>query len=144
MMIDSPGSRALIVQVIMGFTFMLSLGGCLVGPDYERPELEVPTDWKALESVEPGKGPRLVTEILPEAEWWEAFENEELSRFIEQALRKNHDVREAAFRVLEGRANIVSSGASLYPQFNLNGGRRRWEFGARAPPHRHPSPSRRA
>ena len=50
----------------------------------------------------PNKGPRLVTEILPEAGWWEAFENDELSWFIGMALRKNHNVREAAFRVLEG------------------------------------------
>jgi multidrug efflux system outer membrane protein len=120
-MIESPGSTVLIVRVIIGLTLLVGLNGCLVGPDYERPELEVPTAWKALESVDPEKGPRMVTEILPEAEWWEAFENEELSRFIELALRKNHDVREAAFRVLEGRANIVSSGASLYPQFNLDG-----------------------
>ena len=93
----------------------------MVGPDYERPELEVPTDWKSLDSQESEKGPRVITEILPEAEWWEAFENEELSWFIEQALRKNHNVREAAFRVMEGRANILSAGASLYPQLDVNG-----------------------
>jgi len=116
-----PGSQTMNVYVLIGFILFLSVSGCLVGPDYERPEIEVPTDWKALESVEPDKGPRMVTEFLPEAEWWEAFENEELSWFIGLALRKNHNVREAAFRVLEGRTNIISSGASLYPQFNLNG-----------------------
>ena len=103
-------------QVIGGLTCILSLGGCLVGPDYQRPEIEVPTDWKSLDTPGAESGPHVVTEILPEAEWWKAFENEELSGFIEQALRKNHNVREAAFRVMEGRANILSAGASLYPQ----------------------------
>lgn len=106
---------------IIGLTLLVSISGCLVGPDYERPELEVPTDWKALESKEPDKGPQMITEVLPEAEWWEAFENEELSWFIQRALRNNHNVREAAFRVMEGRGNIISAGASLYPQFNLDG-----------------------
>ena len=118
---NSPEPPALIVYLFISFILLTTLNGCLVGPDYERPELEVPTEWKALESVDPEKAPRMVTEILPEAEWWEAFENDELSWFIGMALRKNHDVREAAFRVLEGRANIVSAGASLYPQFSLNG-----------------------
>ena len=114
------GTRSSIGYVIGGLTFFLSLGGCLVGPDYERPEVEVPTDWKSLGEQDSEKGPHVVTEILPEAEWWEAFENEELSWLIEQALRKNHNVREAAFRVMEGRANILSAGASLYPQLDVN------------------------
>ena len=108
-------------RVIGGLTFILSVGGCMVGPDYQRPEIEVPTDWKSLDTQGAETGPHVVTEILPEAEWWEAFENEELSGFIEQALRKNHNVREAAFRVMEGRANILSAGASLYPQLDVNG-----------------------
>ena len=117
----NPRPSVLNNYAIIGFILLLSVSGCLVGPDYERPEVEVPTEWKALDSADPERGPRMVTEILPEAEWWEAFENDELSWFIGMALRKNHNVREAAFRVLEGRANIVSSGASLYPQFNMNG-----------------------
>ncbi|MDX1412151.1 MAG: TolC family protein, partial [Nitrospirales bacterium] len=117
----NPRPPVLNKYAIIGFILLFSVSGCLVGPDYERPEVEVPTEWKALDSADPERGPRMVTEILPEAEWWEAFENDELSWFIGMALRKNHNVREAAFRVLEGRANIVSSGASLYPQFNMNG-----------------------
>ena len=113
--------RPLMLHMIGGLTFLASLSACLVGQDYERPELEVPTDWKALESHDPDQRAHLLTEVLPEAEWWGAFENEELSGFIEQALRKNHNVREAAFRVMEGRANVLSAGASLYPQLDVNG-----------------------
>lgn len=108
------------LSVIGGLTCMLSLGGCLVGPDYERPELEVPNEWRSLDAQDSEKGPRVVTDILPEAEWWKAFENEELSWLIEQALIKNHNVREAAFRVMEGRANVLAAGASLYPQLDVN------------------------
>ena len=120
-MINSPRPQALTVSVIPVCAFMLSISGCLVGPDYERPELEVPTEWKSPEYQDPDLGPHIVAEVLPEAEWWGAFENDELSWYIELALRKNHNVREAAFRVMEGRANILAAGASLYPQFNLNG-----------------------
>ena len=118
---DFVRTRPLILHMLGGLTFLASLSACLVGQDYERPELEVPTDWQALESQSPDQGTHLLTESLPEAEWWGAFENEELSGFIEQALRKNHNVREAAFRVMEGRANVLSAGASLYPQLDVNG-----------------------
>lgn len=109
MMNDSSRSPMLILLLTICVALLVSLNGCLVGPDYERPGVEVPKNWKSLDSADSKKGPRMVTEVLPEAQWWEAFESDELSWFIELALRKNHDVREAAFRVLEGRASIVSA-----------------------------------
>ena len=117
---DCINTRPLMWHMIGSLAFLVSLNSCLVGQDYERPELEVPSDWKALDSQGPDQEAHLLTEVVPEAKWWGAFENEELSGFIEQALRKNHNVREAAFRVMEGRANVLSAGASLYPQLDVN------------------------
>ena len=58
---------------------------------------------------------------VPEVSWWEGFQNDELNQLIEQALERNHNVREASYRVLEGRALALAAGAGLYPQADLEG-----------------------
>ncbi len=62
---------------------------------------------------------------VPEAEWWRMFANDELNGLIKQALDRNHDLRQAAFRVLEARAIAYGSGAGLYPNVSLDGSGRR-------------------
>ncbi len=106
----------LIVMSIAG-----SLTACMVGPDYERPELEIPTEWGQEFQDEEFKEFSFSTEALPEANWWRAFKNDELDSLIALALRKNHDLGEASYRVLEGRAITLGAGAGLYPQLNLDG-----------------------
>lgn len=106
------------VAVFVAGLLMLE-SGCVLGPSYQRPEVEVPPAWdKVVGTAVDGSSPTL-TERLPEADWWRAFQNDELTDLIEHALKQNHDVRRAASRVLEGRAALASAGAGLYPQVNV-------------------------
>ncbi|HSF09363.1 MAG TPA: efflux transporter outer membrane subunit [Nitrospirales bacterium] len=100
---------------------ILCLPGCLVGPDYQQPVLNVPEDWNSmtLEGA-PSQLPITIGQV-PEAGWWRSFGNDELNDLIEQALDRNHDLRKAAFRVQEARAIAYGSGAGLYPNLSLKG-----------------------
>jgi NodT family efflux transporter outer membrane factor (OMF) lipoprotein len=102
------------------FVMMLamSLMGCLQGQSYTRPPIETPADWSHMAS-----GPLVAgaSGNTPEADWWRAFRNEELTQFVERALAQNHDVRRAVSRVIEGRASVTTAGAGLYPQLNVQG-----------------------
>ncbi|MGQ0811946.1 MAG: efflux transporter outer membrane subunit [Nitrospiraceae bacterium] len=113
-----PTSAAI---VFLGAAMVLS--GCLQGQTYQRPVVAVPANWDNLAT-----GLSVSTQKLPEANWWQAFRNEELSGLIERALEHNHDVRRAALRVLEGRATVLSASAGLYPQVNLQGSYSRIEI----------------
>jgi NodT family efflux transporter outer membrane factor (OMF) lipoprotein len=97
------------------------LSGCLQGPNYQRPTLDIPASWE--QAAAPGVQERapFTAARLPETTWWRGFENEELTDLIERAVRQNHDVRRSAYRVLEGRAIVMSAGAGLYPQVNVQG-----------------------
>ncbi len=97
---------------------LVFLGGCVMGEDYQRPEVDIPESW-AVVAGEKAEMVPVETDRLPEAEWWRAFQNEELTRLVERALEQNHDVRAAAARVFEGRAAVVAAGAGLYPQLNV-------------------------
>ncbi len=95
----------------------LILSSCLQGQDYQRPPVEVPDGWSRMTNT---TDTSIASDHQPEAEWWKAFQNEELSGLIEQALQQNHDVKRALARVLEGRASVMSATAGLYPQMNLS------------------------
>ncbi|NKB82139.1 MAG: efflux transporter outer membrane subunit [Nitrospirales bacterium] len=95
--------------------------GCMVGDPYQKPVIDLPQVWHDAEMVQDGDSTPTITTMLPEAEWWEAFHNEELSWLIRVALRRNHDLREAALRVMEGRTLVMAAGTGLYPQVNVNG-----------------------
>ena len=74
---------------------LLALGGCAAGPDYERPELEVPETY--LQPVEQG-------ESFANTPWWELFRDEQLQALIRIALEENQDLGIGAARVEEFRA----------------------------------------
>ena len=98
-----------------------SLQACLLGPDYQTPDSPVPQDWNTMTL---GKDPSALSVSVgsePDVSWWQIFQNQELNFLIEQALKRNHDLRQAGFRVLEARALAQGAGAGLYPNVSMNG-----------------------
>jgi multidrug efflux system outer membrane protein len=85
----------------------LLVPGCLVGPDYRRPDVEVPAEWR----TGPG-GPT----SLGEQAWWEVFNDPTLQEMIRNALVANRDVQVAVARVFEARARLGIARAALFPQ----------------------------
>jgi multidrug efflux system outer membrane protein len=82
------------------------LAGCAVGPDYRRPELELPTAWRAPEGTKTAQaGTR----------WWRLYQDPLLERLVEEALAHNADLQVAAARVLEARALAGIVDADRYP-----------------------------
>ena len=95
----------------------LILSSCVQGHDYQRPPVEVPDGWSRMTNT---ADTSKASDQQPEAEWWNAFQNEELSGLIERALQQNHDVKRALARILEGRTSVMSAAAGLYPHMNLS------------------------
>ncbi len=89
------------------------LGGCLVGPDFEPPVVEVPDSF--LESDVDG----LSIANIP---WWELFEDEILRNLIDRALQENKDIEIALARISEARAALGFVQTDQYPSFGINGG----------------------
>ncbi|MEG0939453.1 efflux transporter outer membrane subunit [Comamonas sp.] len=55
-----------------------------------------------------------------QAQWWQAFADAQLSRWIALALERNNDVLTAMARVDEARANVDVAGASAMPQLAVS------------------------
>jgi multidrug efflux system outer membrane protein len=93
--------------------------GCAVGPDYQRPVVDAPKAYRGLLTEESAKTD---SESLGDRKWWEVFEDKELQDLIYTALEQNYDVRIAAARVLEARAQLGVTRSNQYPSVNAGAG----------------------
>ena len=91
---------------------LFSLFGCTQGPDYVRPVVESPVDWRVDYAA---------VADTANTRWWEQFDDPVLTRLIDTALRENKDVRIAAARVEEFAARLDISRSGFYPQIGYNG-----------------------
>ncbi len=106
------------------FAMVVLIGGlqaCLLGPKYQTPDSSISENWNTMTMTGDVSGLSVSVGSVPEVSWWQVFQNEELNHLIEQALERNHDLRQAGFRVLEARAIAQGAGAGLYPNVSVNG-----------------------
>ena len=78
----------------LAVTACFFMAGCInLGPDYQRPDLgiQVPQAYEF--------EPSAVNPLEVEDRWWEIFEDGELDRMVEDALKYNWDIKQAAARI---------------------------------------------
>ena len=86
---------------------VLVIAGCTtVGPDYQRPEIELPGQYPTSS---------LKDEAPVPAEWWKLYSDPTLDELVAFARTKNADIRLAAARVREAEAVLREAGAAFYP-----------------------------
>jgi len=90
------------------------LAGCAVGPNYKRPTVTVPTDYR-----DAMPAPNLPVSSLGNENWWQVYQDPVLVQLIHTALEQNYDVRIAATRVLEAQAELGIVRANQLPSANL-------------------------
>ena len=101
----SSGSRML--RQACRVTLFLALGGCALGPDYERPELKVPETYQQAS---------LAGDSIANLDWWSLYRDPLLNELIEIALVENNDLAIAIARIEEARARYGFVRADLYPR----------------------------
>jgi multidrug efflux system outer membrane protein len=89
------------------------LTGCAVGPNYKRPAVTAPEQVRGAPAAEAAS--------LADRPWWEVFGDDALKSLIDEALRNNYDIREAAWRVAEFRARAGVARADFFPQVQYQG-----------------------
>ncbi len=95
--------RSLLIFSMLAATFL----GCMVGPNYRRPAIETPTQWR-FEEREAGE--------VANATWWEQFDDPVLNDLIRIALKENKDVKIAAARIEDFAGRYRTTRAPLFPQ----------------------------
>lgn len=103
------------VRVLLLSLWTFIVGGCALGPDYERPTVMQPDSFRMQQ------GEVLEEVSLADLGWWELFQDENLQALIRKALVENKDVRIAVARVREARAQLAATGADQFPRIDGNG-----------------------
>lgn len=98
---------------------MLVLTGCMLGPDYVRPEQELPgvyqhamEGWK---TAAPGQ-------INSSGDWWQLYQDPELADLLEQLEQGNQNLAAAEAAWREARAALGGSRSALYPKLDAEAG----------------------
>ena len=90
---------------------VVMLAGCAVGPDYERPNIDLPKS--AFDST-------LLSQQQQQslAYWWTRYKDPTLNKLIDEALDSNLDIALQAQRVRQARAELGYQNAQLYPSIS--------------------------
>jgi multidrug efflux system outer membrane protein len=85
--------------------------GCTVGPNYKRPAVSAPAQFRADQS-------RPSQTSLGDTKWFDLFQDDTLRGLIQESLTANYDIRIAAQRVLQAQGQLTATRAGLFPQLD--------------------------
>jgi outer membrane protein, multidrug efflux system len=91
--------------------------GCMMGPKYKRPAVNVPQQYRA---PEPQQATH--TSSLGNEHWWQLYQDPVLTQLIHTAIAQNYDVRTAAARVLQAQAQVGITRSNQFPSASVGAG----------------------
>ena len=93
-------------------TLVVLLAGCTVGPDWQQPKVDTPPAWR----IDYAQAAQLAN-----ARWWQAFGDPVLDQLVEDSLRENRDLVQAAARVEQFLGALQTTRSQFYPQIGYSG-----------------------
>lgn len=103
-----PFGRKLILLVCMA---MFTLGGCSFAPHYQRPEQDIPKEWR---QIDLGNKPL-------NTDWWNRFSDPVLTAMINEALSRNQDLAQSLARIDSAAAQVGVATSALFPSVTGTG-----------------------
>ncbi|WP_370869560.1 efflux transporter outer membrane subunit [Pseudomonas sp.] len=107
-------------------TLSLLLGGCAIGPDYQRPQLQTPAQFKQIEGwtqAKPG-------DVLERGSWWQLYGDSELNALVERLNVSNQNLAASEAQYRQARALVRGARAAFYPSVSSSAGASRGGQGA--------------
>ncbi len=96
---NNPGKAALCLLL------SLALSACSFAPKYERPEQDIPAQWKQVNTYTPPL----------ESTWWERFNDPALTALVTAALQHNMELAQSLANVESAAANLGMANSALIP-----------------------------
>ncbi|MEZ0330229.1 MAG: efflux transporter outer membrane subunit [Methylophilaceae bacterium] len=95
---------------------VILMAGCTVGPDYVKPEMQVPATFKEQQ----GWVTAQPQDTLPKGKWWELFGDADLNALVEQVEISNQNIKVAEAQYRQAQALRDQSHAAYYPTVTAN------------------------
>jgi NodT family efflux transporter outer membrane factor (OMF) lipoprotein len=110
---------------------LLTLAGCMVGPDFKRPdppkeESVLPPEERIVETVASndvlgGEAQRFVADLDIPAQWWQVYRSRPLDDLVARSLKANPDIRSAVMALKVARQAAAAQRAALFPTVTGSG-----------------------
>ena len=104
--------RAIAIALVIG------LGGCAVGPNFVKPNPEMPARYRS--ELEPTEAASFA-----DVPWFDVFQDTTLRGLIEEALASNYDLQTATARVEQALHDVGITRSEMFPQAGYEGGAER-------------------
>ena len=109
-----------------GFSLvLLTLCGCMVGPNFIAPQAPAPARWAGIETAPASQPSRATTGASDLTSWWLQFHDPALSALVEEAVRMNLDMKISQARLRQARATRCVAFGGLWPSVGASGGYQR-------------------
>lgn len=108
--------------------FSLALSACAIGPDYQRPPLQTPAQFKQIEGwtqAQPG-------DVLERGSWWQLYGDAELNALVERLNLSNQNLAASEAQYRQARALVRGARAAFYPSLSSSAGATRSSQGSAA------------
>lgn len=96
----------------------VALTGCVVGPDYRRPQTPLPAGFAGAPAAD-ATATTSTPAATPAAGWWTVYGDPILDGLVPSALAENLDVVAAVARIEEFDADLREANAALFPEIDL-------------------------
>ena len=96
----------------------LVLGGCMVGPKYQKPSVPMTATYKEAEGWKAAQP----SDHLPKGQWWAIFGDPDLDALEEQVAAANQNLKVAEARLRQARAQVRFNRAALFPTISASAG----------------------
>lgn len=96
----------------------LALTACTLGPDYQRPQLQTPAQFKQIEGwtqAQPG-------DALARGSWWQLYGDAELNALVERLNVSNQNLAASEAQYRQARALVRGARAAFYPSLSSSAG----------------------
>ena len=103
--------------------FVAFLSACTMGPDFQRPALQTPAQWPGVPAATTTDADAVRSVTVPEPvdpQWWNSFGDPLLTELVTRAMDSNLDLKVAAARLAESRAQFGQAKAEEFPTLNGN------------------------
>jgi len=112
----SAGRIPRIVITLSMFIYASALSGCIVGPNFQPPQMAVPANWIEAAPAVSAQHPAVAL-----ARWWTVFDDPTLVTLEERAVRSNLDLMLAEARIRQARAARGIAVSGLGPTVDATG-----------------------
>ncbi|HBO0446761.1 TPA: multidrug efflux RND transporter outer membrane subunit OpmB, partial [Pseudomonas aeruginosa] len=106
---------------LLALALVAALGGCAIGPDYQRPDLAVPAEFKEAEGWRRAE-PR---DVFQRGAWWELYGDQTLNDLQMHLERSNQTLAQSVAQFRQAEALVRGARAAFFPSITGNVGKTR-------------------